>query len=73
MRRMIQIRNVPDDLHRQLKVRFLCDYLLKEVRQIAEQPTLKIWALDVSAALQLGPPYRYLVPFGQNATGDDCR
>jgi plasmid stability protein len=43
---MIQIRNVPDVLHRQLKSRAalagmsLSDYLLGELRQIAERPTL---------------------------------
>ena len=43
---MIQIRNVPDALHRQLKSRAalagtsLSDYLLGEIRQIAERPTL---------------------------------
>ncbi len=43
---MIQIRNVPDDLHRRLKSRAalvgmsLSDYLLREIRQIAERPTL---------------------------------
>jgi len=44
---MIQIRNVPDDLHRRLKARAamagmsLSDYLLKEVRQVAERPTME--------------------------------
>jgi antitoxin FitA len=43
---MIQIRNVPDSLHRLLKSRAalagmsLSDYLLCEIRQIAERPTL---------------------------------
>jgi plasmid stability protein len=43
---VIQICNVPEDLHRQLKSRSamagmsLSDYLLHEVRQIAECPTL---------------------------------
>lgn len=47
MSKMIQIRNVPDDLHRTLKVRAaaagmsLSDYLLVEVRQVAERPTLE--------------------------------
>ena len=47
MSRMIQIRNVPDALHRTLKVRAaldgmsLSDYLLAELREIAERPTLK--------------------------------
>lgn len=44
---MIQIRNVPDDLHRKLKVRAaqlglsLSDYLLREARKAAETPTLE--------------------------------
>jgi len=47
MSKMIQIRNVPDDLHRKLKARAaregmtLSDYLLSEVEQIAEKPTLR--------------------------------
>ena len=46
MAKMIQIRNVPDDLHRTLKVRAaqagmtLSDYLLSEIEQVAEKPTL---------------------------------
>jgi hypothetical protein len=41
----IQIRNVPDDIHRKLKARAasmgmsLSDYLLHEVEQIAKLPT----------------------------------
>jgi plasmid stability protein len=43
---MIQIRNVPETLHRQLKSRAalagmsLSDYLLSDIRQTAERPTL---------------------------------
>jgi plasmid stability protein len=46
MARMIQIRNVPDVLHRSLKARAaaaglsLSGYLLAELREIAERPTL---------------------------------
>ena len=46
MSKMIQLRHVPDDLHRKLKVRAaleglsLSDYLLQEVRRVAERPTL---------------------------------
>ena len=46
MSKMIQIRNVPDELHRTLKVRAaqagmtLSDYLLSEIEQIAAKPTL---------------------------------
>jgi hypothetical protein len=46
MSKMIQIRNVPDDLHRLLKVRAagegksLSDYVLGELRKSAEVPTM---------------------------------
>ena len=42
---MIQLRNVPDDLHRRLKARAamegmsLSDYLIAEVARVAERPT----------------------------------
>jgi plasmid stability protein len=44
---MIQIRNVPDELHRRLKARAalaglsLSDYLLRQIREIAERPTIE--------------------------------
>jgi hypothetical protein len=46
MAKMIQLRHVPDDLHRTLKSRAaleglsLSDFLLREVRRIAERPTV---------------------------------
>ena len=46
MSRMIQLRNVPDALHRTVKARAatagmsLSDYLLAEIRKAAERPTL---------------------------------
>lgn len=46
MSKMIQLRNVPDPLHRLLKARAamagmsLSDYLLAEIREVAERPTL---------------------------------
>ena len=46
MPKMIQVRNVPDELHRKLKARAalegisLSDYLLAEIRRAAERPTL---------------------------------
>ena len=46
MSKMIQLRNVPDALHRTLKARAamagmsLSDYLLGEIKEIAERPTL---------------------------------
>jgi hypothetical protein len=47
MSKMIQIRNVPDEIHRALKVRAakegmtLSGYLLREVSRLAERPTLE--------------------------------
>lgn len=47
MSKMIQIRHVPDSLHRRLKAcaamagMSLSDYLLSEIRQLAERPTIE--------------------------------
>jgi len=49
---MIQIRNVPEALHRRLKFRAalegmtLSDYLLAELRHVAERPTFGDCASD---------------------------
>ena len=46
MSKMIQVRNVPDAVHRTLKARAamagmsLSDFLLSEIRQLAERPTI---------------------------------
>lgn len=43
---MIQIRNVPEDLHRRVKARAalagmsLSDYLLREIEQLSSRPTV---------------------------------
>ncbi len=55
---MVQIRNMPDSLHRELKSRAalagmsLSDYLLDEVRRIAERPTIA----EMKARLAKLPP-----------------
>lgn len=47
MPKMIQIRNVPDDVHRKLKVRAaasgltLSDFLLRELGPLADRPTME--------------------------------
>jgi plasmid stability protein len=47
MSKMIQLRNVPDALHRRLKAQAameglsLSDFLTREVRKVAERPTLE--------------------------------
>lgn len=53
MAKMIQIRNVPDDLHRTLKERAaregvtLSDLLLREIERVADRPTLAQWVEQV--------------------------
>jgi plasmid stability protein len=47
MSKMIQIRHVPDELHRKLKARAaleglsLSDYLMREAERLAERPTME--------------------------------
>jgi plasmid stability protein len=47
MAKMIQVRNVPDTIHRTLKARAalagmsLSDFLLAEIRQLVERPSLE--------------------------------
>ncbi len=51
---MIQIRNVPEDLHRRLKARAalkgmsMSDYLQMKLQQIAEKPTLQELATRIA-------------------------
>ncbi len=46
MSKMIQLRNVPDDVHRKLKIRAategltLSDLLVREARRLSEQPSI---------------------------------
>lgn len=60
MAKMIQLRHVPDALHRQLKARAamaglsLSDFLVREVRKIAEQPTPE----EMAERLKQRAPYR---------------
>jgi plasmid stability protein len=67
MTAMIQIRNVPDALHRRLKSRAalagmsLSDYLLGEIRQVAERPTLD----ELRARLERHPGVTPSVPPAQ--------
>jgi antitoxin FitA len=63
MVKMIQVRNVPVDLHRKLKSRAalegmsLSDYLLREIRQVAERPTLQ----ELAARLETRTPVKYRI------------
>ena len=57
---MVQIRNVPSELHRELKARAalegmsLSDYLLRELRQALDRPTLE----DMRKRLAMRQPVR---------------
>lgn len=61
MSTMIQIRNVPDALHRKLKSRAalagmsLSDYLLSEIRDLAERPTLEELRARLESRLEVKP------------------
>ena len=58
---MVQIRNVPDALHRRLKSRAalagmsLSEYLLSELRQVAERPTLDELRARLHSRSETGP------------------
>lgn len=58
---MIQLRNVPDNLHRRLKSRAaleglsLSAYLLREMGHVAERPTMK----EIAERLANLPPVKY--------------
>jgi len=64
MTKMIQIRNVPDDLHRKLKARAaglgmsLSDYLLAEAERLAEIPTGE----EIQERLRRLPPLKLTEP-----------
>lgn len=55
----VQIRNVPDPLHRKLKARAatagvsLSDYLLEQVERAAELPTIEEWVSSVRGGTHL--------------------
>lgn len=59
MSKMVQIRNVPDALHRRLKARSamagmsLSDYLLAEIRRLADRPTLEEMRARIEARTPL--------------------
>ena len=59
MSKMVQIRNVPDDVHRKLKVRAaqegttLSDFLLAEIRAAAEKPSMT----ELLERLAYQPPF----------------
>jgi antitoxin FitA len=61
MPKMIQIRNVPDALHRRLKARAalegksLSDYLLAEIRDIAERPTVEEMRVRLARRAPVAP------------------
>jgi plasmid stability protein len=67
MSKMIQVRNVPDVLHRTLKARAamagmsLSDFLLAEIRRLAERPTME----ELRERLHRREPVKLKVPAAQ--------
>ena len=61
MSKMIQIRNVPDEIHQKLKARAalagmtLSDYLLSEAKRIIERPTPQEMAARLRQRLAVEP------------------
>ncbi|HJW92455.1 MAG TPA: hypothetical protein VJ901_02450 [Thermoanaerobaculia bacterium] len=64
MAKMIQMRNVPDELHRRLKARAamagmtLSDFLLREIREVAERPSRE----ELLRTLETLEPVRTRIP-----------
>ena len=60
---MIQIRNVPDEVHKVLKIRAakegmsLSEYLLREVTKVAERPTLDEVVERIRRRGPIGEPF----------------
>jgi hypothetical protein len=61
MAKMIQLRHVPDEVHRKLKARAaleglsLSDFLLREVRVLAERPSLAELRARVQSRASINP------------------
>ena len=61
MSKMVQIRNMPDEMHRVLKSRAaargmsLSDYLLQELRKSAEVPSIEEWLERVRSREPVDP------------------
>ncbi len=75
MPKMIQIRHVPDPLHRRLKARAaqlglsLSDYLLGEMERVASRPTME----DLQARLATRSPVTVRVPPADAVRGERSR
>ncbi|MGB6945986.1 MAG: hypothetical protein WBE37_26540 [Bryobacteraceae bacterium] len=60
MAKVIQVRNVPDKLHRKLRScaasegMSLSDFLLKEMERVTERPTMKELAAPIASRTALG-------------------
>jgi len=58
---MIQVRNVPEEIHRELKARAaragmsLSDYILKELEKTLEVPTLEEWLARLRSRAPVEP------------------
>lgn len=75
MSKMIQVRNVPDQLHRKLKARAahegvsLSDLVLRELRRVADRPSLRELAERIGTLVEhdLAPSSAALVRADRDA------
>jgi hypothetical protein len=76
MSKMIQIRNVPDGLHKTLKVRAsaeglsLSDYIKRDLEELAKQATIEETFARVRARGSSGPSAEAIVAVQRELRGD---
>lgn len=76
MSKMIQIRNVPDELHRQLKMRAaaegmsLSDYIKKELSWVSEKDTWEEFFARTRARKPIGLSTQEIVDIIREGRGD---
>ncbi len=73
---MIQVRNVPDDVHRKLKARAaeaglsLSDYIKRDLERAAERPTVEELSARVAARGRSNVSTAFIVNAIREARGD---
>lgn len=76
MSKMIQVRNVPDDVHRTLKVRAaqsgmtLSDYIKRDLERQAKRPTPQELAARIAARGRSNVPADFIVDSIRELRGD---
>lgn len=75
MSTMLQVRNIPDEIHRTLKARAamagmsLSDYALRELRRVAERPTPEELKRRIAGREPVAPSVSPAVVLAEERTG----